>query len=352
MRTVFVTGATGLLGSNLVRALVSRGDHVRALARSERKAREQIGDLANVEIVVGDMDDIGAFAAKLQGCDVLFHTAAHFRDSYKGGNHRATLERINVEGTRALLATAYAAGIRKMVHTSSTAVLEAPTPGAAINETNDRPLERADDYFRSKILSERAVQEFLASHPDFDASFVLPGWMCGPGDAGPTSAGQLVLDVVRGKIPGIPPGAFSLVDARDVAAAHVSAADNGRRGERYIATGTPVSMRELIPSIGRAANVTTPTRRVPFALLFVIAFIQEAVARLFGKPALLSLAAVRLMRSEGDANVNYDISKSARELGYSIRPLEQTVADTVAWYRKRGELPAQKNTASLAPAQA
>ena len=108
LKSAFVTGATGLLGNNLVRELVRRGVAVKALVRSFDKGRQQFAGLAGVELVVGDMADVPAFAAKLQGCDVVFHTAAFFRDNYKGGSHWQELKRINVDGTEALIEHAYA----------------------------------------------------------------------------------------------------------------------------------------------------------------------------------------------------------------------------------------------------
>ena len=133
MHNTFVTGATGLLGNNLVRELVARGHAVKALVRSRAKGEQQFKDLPGVELVVGDMADVDAFAASLQGCDTVFHTAAYFRDSYKGGSHWEELDKINVSGTRNLLGQAYRAGIRRFIHTSSIAVLDgAPAVSSAL----------------------------------------------------------------------------------------------------------------------------------------------------------------------------------------------------------------------------
>lgn len=173
-RIAFVTGSTGLLGTNLVRLLVSEGFSVRALARSRQKAERQLGDVARVEIVEGDLTDISAFAEKLGGCDAVFHTAAYFRESYRGGNHADGLTRVNVAGTAELLRAAYAAGVRRFVHASSIAVLRGDR-GQVVDETMSRRPEDADDYYRSKILSEREVSSFLSEHPDFWACMVLPG---------------------------------------------------------------------------------------------------------------------------------------------------------------------------------
>ncbi len=334
LRQVFVTGATGLLGNNLVRALVARGIAVRALARSMDKARSQFEDLPLVQVVEGDMADVAAFADRLQGCDAVFHTAAYFRDSYKGGRHWTELKRINVDGSAALIAAAHAAGVRCFVQTSSIAVLDG-APGTLIDETCDRRLSDADDYYRSKMLADAEVRAFVQAHPPMRACFVLPGWMWGPGDRGPTSAGQLVNDVARGRLPGLVPSSFSVVDARDVALAHIAAAERGRPGERYLAAGRHMVMEELIPLLGEAGGMAVPTRKLPWPVLYLLACVQEAYARLSGKPVLLGLATVRLMAREA-GRTRFDPQKSERELGLVFRPVRQTLADTVDWYRSNG----------------
>lgn len=334
LRTVFVTGATGLLGNNLVRELVARGVAVRALARSADKARRQFSDVPQVEVVAGDMSDVAAFAPALADCDTVFHVAAYFRENYTGGSHWDALKRINVDGTAALIAAAYAAGVRRFVQTSSIAVLNGP-PGTVIDETCDRDPADADDYYRSKILADREVRSFVRSHPDMHACFVLPGWMWGPGDIGPTSSGQLVNDVAKGKLPGLVPGSFSVVDARDVALAQIAAAERGRSGERYLAAGRHMVMKDIIPMLGRVGGFKVPTRQLPLPLLYTLAAAQEIYARLTGKPVLLGLATVRLMVREAD-RTRFNPAKSERELGLRFRPAEQTVADTVDWYRRNG----------------
>ena len=172
MHNTFVTGATGLLGNNLVRELVARGHAVKALVRSRAKGEQQFKDLPGVELVVGDMADVDAFAASLQGCDTVFHTAAYFRDSYKGGSHWEELDKINVSGTRNLLGQAYSAGIRRFIHTSSIAVLDG-APGTSIDESCLRADADADDYYRSKILADRVVP----GNPSRDACLHGPAWL-------------------------------------------------------------------------------------------------------------------------------------------------------------------------------
>jgi dihydroflavonol-4-reductase len=336
-QTAFVTGSTGLLGNNLVRELVAGGYRVKALVRSKIKGDQQFGGMAEVEVVEGNMERAQALRPHLEGVDHLFHTAAFFRDGYKGGSHWAELKRVNVDGTKALMEAAYAAGVRRMVHTSSIAVLDGPR-GTTVDETMERALVKADDYYRSKIMADAVVQDFLTAHPDFFATMVLPGWMWGPGDIGPTSSGQVAMDAVNGKLPGIVPASFSVVDARDVAQAQMAAIEKGKRGERYLAAGRHTTMRDLIPMIGKVASVPVPTRSIPMFMLYGIAGVQEAYARMTGKPILLSLATVKLMAQEGD-RTRFNHAKSKRDLGLDFRPIEQTIGDTIEWYRSNGWLP-------------
>lgn len=334
-QTVFVTGSTGLLGNNLVRMLLEKGVRVRALVRSRAKAQQQFAGL-NVEIVEGDMGNVSGFSHALSGVDTVFHTAAFFRDNYKGGRHWDELYQTNVKGTADLLAAAYQAGVRRFVHTSSIAVLDGK-PDAPIDETMLRDEANADDYFRSKILSEREVLAFLERHPDMGGVVVLPGWMHGPGDAGPTSAGQTVLDFVNRKLPGVIPVSFSVVDARDVAQALILASEKGRRGERYLAAGNHYTMAELMDAMEKVSGVSAPRRNVPIALLYIIAFIQELWARVSGKPVLLSMATVRLITHEA-GKTHFNAAKSQQELGLTFRPLEETLRDVIQWYRTNGRL--------------
>jgi dihydroflavonol-4-reductase len=334
-RLAFVTGATGLLGNNLVRRLLDGGWRVRALVRSRAKAATQFAGLP-VELVTGDMTAVAAFAPALAGADVLFHAAAYFRESFRGGAHWPALRRINVQGTAELIDAAYAAGVRRMVHVSTIATLDGP-PGSVIDETMRRRDDDADDYARSKLLADREVEARLARHADLWATFVLPGWIHGPGDIGPTSAGQVVLDFMRRRIPGIVPGTVALVDARDVADAMIAAEACGGRGERYLAAGRHLPMRDFLGLMERVTGVPAPRRTIPLPLLWPVAAVGEAWARLTGRPVLLGLAAVRLIAREAE-RTRFDHAKSERALGLAFRPIEDTLRDEVEWYRTNGWL--------------
>ena len=331
MKTAFVTGSTGLLGNNLVRELIKKGFQVKALARSKNKAKQQFDGL-DVEIVEGDLTDIQGFKDSLIGCDVLFHTAAFFRDNYKGGDHWRELHQINVEGTRILLETAYQAGIRRVIHTSSIAVLNGER-GELIDETMLRDEKSADNYYRSKILADQEVINFLNYYPDMFISMVLPGWMFGPRDIGPTSSGEFVLNFLEEKLPGIVPGSFSIVDARDVALIQIAALEYGRRGERYLAAGRHMTMAQLFPLMSEISGIKAPTKKIPWVLLKGIAFLNEMYGSITKKQVLLSKATVKLMATEED-RTHFNHEKTLKELGITFRPIEETLTSVIEWYRK------------------
>jgi dihydroflavonol-4-reductase len=331
IRSAFVTGATGLLGNNLVRLLHSRGIAVRALVRSREKAEQLFGNLP-VELVTGDLQDIPAFSEGLRGVDALFHTAAYFTESYKGGKHWDRLYRINVRGTEDLLSYAYSAGIRRIVHTSSVGVLNG-TSGALVNPEMRRDERTPNEYFRSKILSDRRVERFLGDHAEVTACTIFPGWMFGPGDAAPTSSGQLVLDFLARKLPGIVPATFSVVDARDVADAMYGAALLGRRGERYIVAGRSMTMSEIFQALERVSGVPRPTRLIPMPLLFALASVNEVYSRFTGRPISPSMATARLVAMQRKP-VSFDQVKTQRELRIDFRSVSETFKDVIAWYRE------------------
>ena len=335
MKHAFVTGATGLLGNNLVRALLAKNIEVTALVRSAEKAARQFPDVS-LNWVEGDLCRPESYRAKLAECDCLFHTAAYFRDSLKGGKHWQALYDTNVKGTEDLLQAAYEAGIRRMVHTSSIAVLHGEQ-NQLIDETMSRPREDSDDYYRSKIMSEEVVNHFLDKHSDMFACFVLPGWMFGPGDIGPTSSGQFVMDYMQKKLPGVLPASFSAVDARDVAEHLILAVEKGRRGERYLAAGQHVTMGDLMNELAQVSHVPAPTKPIPLFMLRLIAQTQEIYHWLTKKPILLSQSSVNLIAREY-LRTHFSHENSERELGATFRPLKETLNDVLQWYWQHGFL--------------
>ncbi len=333
----FVTGSTGLLGNNLVRALEDAGHSVVGLVRSSEKGRRLLGD-TQARLVTGDMRDVKAFAPALDGCEVVFHTAAYFREYYQPGDHRQALEEINVQATLGLMQEADRRGVRRFVHVGSAGTIGANPDGSpGDEETPPGPLQATNLYLRSKVRGDDAIRGWKPPH-GMEVIEILPGWMWGPGDAAPTSAGQMALDFLARRIPGIADGGISVVDARDVAAAMIAASERARAGERYIVGGEYRSMAQIMEGLARASGVPAPTRKLPHALLMTLALVVELYARLTGRPALITRQGLRVMH----AKHRISSRKAERELGARFRPFDQTLRDVVGWYRAHPKAPAER----------
>lgn len=332
---VLVTGGTGLLGNNLVRALRAKGHDVKALVRSKKKAEALLAG-TGAEIVVGDMRDVASFASALDGVDAVAHTAAYFREYYTPGDHAASLEDINIKGTLALLAAADERGVRRFVETSSSGTVgQAPNGGESNEDTPATEGQLANLYFKSKVDGDRRINAFVPKS-GMTIATVLPGWMFGPGDAGPTGAGKLIMDAVSGKVPGVPPGGTCIVDARDVASAMVTMLERDVAGERFIVAGRYHTLRDVLDAAMDAAGKKRISLSLPSWLALGMAHVSEAWARITNGVPTVPLEGVRTMLLD----IRPSSARAERELGATFRPIEETIRDVVAWYSKNDVWPA------------
>jgi dihydroflavonol-4-reductase len=326
-KTAFVTGATGLLGNNLCRALIDQGWQVKGLVRSIDKAHKLFPD-SSIEFVIGDMENVPAFAPALVGVDVVFHTAAFFREYYQPGNHWETMKRLNVDITMELLRAAQTQGVPRAIFTSSSGVIQTQPGKLATEAAGYSAFAEENLYFKTKVLAEQEIYRFLETS-NLDVVIILPGWMMGPGDAAPTSAGQLVLDLMARKLPGLIDGGASLVDARDVASVMISAAEKGKRGDRYLAAGRLVSMTDIAREVEQASGVKAPSMMMPSWLALLIANLSEKWSSLTGSKNPMPPAGIRTLMEK----TQLSSAKAEQELGATFRPLGETIKDTVAWYQ-------------------
>lgn len=327
-----VTGGTGMLGHNLVRHLLEMGWEVRALVRSPDKAKTLFQGLS-LETVQGDMENVAGFVSALEGVDAVFHTAAFFREYYQPGDHWAAMKRINIDATLALIETAERAGVRTFVHTSSSGTIGTHHGSSGTEDTPADARQLNNLYFRSKVEGDAAIKSWLAAAPRrMKLVTILPGWMIAPRDAAPTSAGELILNLIHGKIPGVMDAGTSTVDARDVAAAMLNAVDKGRSGERYIVAGRLVLFKDLFKGVANAANVRMPTFMMPNWLVLTVAAIDTWRAQLTRTAPTMPLEGVRTLLPKHTVSS----AKAVRELSAVFRPIEETLRDTVQWYADNG----------------
>ena len=328
----FLTGSTGLLGSNLTQLLLTHGYEVFALARDSNKARRVLGQHSKLKIIQGDMQDISAFAHYLQGCDVLFHTAAYFRESFGLGEHWSKLKAINIDATIQLLETAEAAGVGKAIYVSSSGAIGLTADGSPSDEaTPPSALNYENLYFKSKVMGEEAIANFLKTHT-LPVVLILPGAIFGPGDAAPTEAGHFVVDFLNGKVPFVMSGGFSVVDPRDVAQTMISAVQLGKSGQRYLVAGRYHSVEKIVQTLARFGNRSVPKIKLPGFAMHFVARLFLLAGWLTGKKPDLTINAVKIMLSEQ----KFDSSRAVQAFKVSFRPLEETLKDMVVWYEQNG----------------
>jgi len=324
--TALVTGATGFVGANVVRALLDDGQRVRALVRrsSDRRAIEGLA----LDVCEGDLLDPGSLRGAVTGARHVYHVAADYR---LWARDPRDLYRANVDGTRAVLAACADAGVERVVYTSTVGALGIPEDGSPGTETT--PVTLADmvgPYKRSKFLAERVALEWASR--GLPVVVVNPSAPVGPWDIKPTPTGQLIVDFLRGKMFATLDTGLNLVHARDVARGHLLAAERGRVGEKYILGNQNLSLTEIFGMLARLTGHPAPRIRVPWALAWCGALGMEAVARLTGGVPQVPLTAVRMARKR----MHFSAAKAVRELGLPQTPVEDALRDAVEWFAARG----------------
>lgn len=323
---VLVTGATGFVGSHLVRLLSAAGHSVRVLYRSARKLA--VLDGLAYEALPAGLDDVEALKRACDGCQMVFHVAA--KADYWKDDDREALLRVNVAGTRHVLAAAKAAAVERVIFTSSASTIGI-RPGAELadeSEPFNLPPQRFW-YAWSKVQAEEAVAQFVAD--GLDVVILNPTVIIGPGDLNAIS-GTFVIETARWQwaVP-MSAGGLAVIDVRDVTQAHIQAMARGRSGERYILNTANYSYRQWFGMIARAAGVRPPIFSMPNWMLEPTARFIEFSRRL-GLPTPMDANQARL----GGTCVYLDGSKAYSELFVPQIDIETSLKDTWQWYAERG----------------
>jgi dihydroflavonol-4-reductase len=323
-----VTGATGLVGSAVTRALLRAGQPVRVLARPNSDRRNLAG--LDVEIAEGSLENDSSLACAVAGCRTIYHVAADYRIWVPDPG---PMFRANVEGTRNLLRAASEAGVERTVYTSSVATLGLLSGGSADETTPSSAEDMIGPYKRSKFEAEEVARQF-ARDRRVPVVIVNPSTPVGPGDVKPTPTGRLILEAARGQMPAFVDTGLNIVHVDDVAAGHLAAAEKGRMGERYILGGENMSLAEILAAVAQAVGRRAPRLRIPHSALFPVAFGAELAARITGREPFVTLDGVRMSRKK----MYFTSEKASRELGYQPRPARNAIADAVNWFRANGYL--------------
>lgn len=318
-KTAYVTGSTGFLGVNIVEQLVAAGWQVYAL----RRATSRTSDLDKFDViqVEGDVTDKASLLNTLpEGVDALFHGAA---DTSTWSVNNARQMRINVDGTKNVVAAALEKGAKRLVHTSSIGAF-GKIDGVTLTEsTPSNAMESGINYYQSKYLAEQAVRAGIER--GLDAVILNPAQIVGPYDYNYTPL--IIRSLKTGQMKGVPKGNSVCGHVRDYAKAHVSAVENGRCGENYLLGGVHASFTEIFKTVGDIVNVQTPTWQLPAGLLSALAVFLEKVSFITKKEPLLTPEKVMLMNHR----FGVDSSKAARELGFSTCSLHEMFNDAYEW---------------------
>ena len=315
-----VTGANGHLGNTLVRALLARGQHVRAGVRDPGASTALSG--LDCQVVRAELQDPDSLRQALQGVDVLYQVAAVFK--HWARNPQAEIVDVNVQGTRNVLRAAAEAGVRRVVYVSSVAAVG--HNGQRLDE-HTWNTDQQNPYYRSKILSERAAWETAQAY-GLSMVAVLPSAIIGPHATRMTDTMGFLASVLAHKLVLDPHFYFNFVDVRDVAEGLIRAAEKGRPGQRYLlANQQASSLAEVIEALNTLRPGYRVPRRAPKALLLLIAWLQELRARFTHQPAELLLSQVQM--SYGVHQV-YCIDKAINELGYQPRSPQDALQQAFA----------------------
>jgi dihydroflavonol-4-reductase len=321
---VLVTGGSGFVGSAVARALLARGARLRLLVRPE-SPRTNLQSLA-AEVVVGDMRDPSAMAEALAGCRFLFHVAADYR---LWARDPEEIVRNNLQGTTSVMEAALAAGVERIVYTSSVATLRLTGTSTPADEKG--PLDEAEAvgaYKRSKVTAERIVERMIADR-GLPAVIVNPSTPVGPRDVRPTPTGRIIVEAASGRMPAFVDTGLNLVHVDDVADGHIRALEKGRIGQRYILGGQDASLGEMLGAIARLTKRRPPRLQLPIGPLAPLAEVAELFGRISGREPFLTKDGLKMARQ----HMYFTSARAEAELGYSARPYERALADAVDWFR-------------------
>ncbi len=331
----FVTGAAGFIGANLVHELRARGHTVRALVRPGSDLRGLAG--AAYERVEGDLSDPVRLRTAMHGCHWCFHVAASYHlwlPDYR------PMYAANVEGTRHVIEAAAAAGCTRIVYTSTVGCIGLPrSVGGVVRPTDESApvfeAQMTNHYKRSKWQAERVAREF--AQRGAPVVIVNPSAPVGPRDVKPTPTGRVIVDFLNRRMPAYLDTGLNWVHVRDVAVGHILAAEKGQVGVRYIlgdAEGN-WTMKQTFALLEQITGLPAPRFQAPYWLALGVAYLNEAWARISGRPPKAPLAGVRMAKYK----MFFNPARAIRELGLPQTSPRQAFIEAIDWFRANGYAP-------------
>jgi dihydroflavonol-4-reductase len=319
-----VTGGAGFIGSHLVDLLVWRGERVRVIERPG--ARVDHLPLAKVDVAFADIRDEAALKAAIRGCGVVYHLAAN---PQLWTRYRSDFHAVNYLGAVHVLKSALEAGATRVLHTTTESILTRARQTTPIAEDQDVPARDViGPYCRSKFRAERFA--FHLARSGAPVVVVNPTLPVGPGDRGRSPPTQMMLDCCRGKRSAYLDAELNMIDARDVAAGMVAALERGRTGVRYLLGAENWSIHRVFAYLAKLAGAPEPRWRVPYPVALAAAYVSEFIAdTITGSTPAATVTGVKLTRRR----MHFDASRSLAELGITPRPVSDSIAEAIEWFR-------------------
>ncbi|NTV29623.1 MAG: NAD-dependent epimerase/dehydratase family protein [Candidatus Omnitrophica bacterium] len=331
---VLVTGGGGFLGASLIRRLRQEGYSVRALLRRKESAFNLDG--VELEVFIGNVLDKDCLARAMVGVDYVFHTAAVFRGYPFYIRHPEEIFQTNIEGTRNLCEAALAAGIRRVVYTSSAAAVGMREDGMPADETVPlNLLDRRSFYERSKAESEKVALSYHAL--GLNIVSVNPSFLFGVGDSRPTPTGEMIVKFLNRSYPCYFDALLCVSDIDSTVEAHFKALSTGESGQRYIvAHGRHYTLAEIFKMLEEISGVRAPFLKLPLNVVHIFSLLNEAILGLLGLGGkvgpVIDSETVRYF----SLGARYDGSQGQRVLGLTFKDFREVLSEEVAWYMRHG----------------
>jgi len=324
-----VTGGAGFIGSHLVRLLADRGERVRVIDRPGAAVDHL--PLREIDVASADVRDRDAVRKAVRGCGVVYHLAAN---PQLWTRRRGHFHAVNYLGALNVLTESLAAGASRVLHTSTESILTRARQSSPIAEDQDVPsADVIGPYCRSKYRAERFA--FHLARGGAPVVVVNPTLPVGPGDRGRSPPTQMMLDFCLGRRSAYLDAELNLIDVRDAADGMVRAMGRGRPGVRYLLGAENWSIRSVFGHLAKLTGLPEPRWRVPYAVALAAAYVSEWVAdAVTGTIPAATVTGVKLTRRR----MHFDASRSLAELGLRPRPVRDSIADAVRWFREAGWL--------------
>jgi len=321
---IAVTGATGHIGNVLVRKLLARGEDIRVVIPPFEDIKPLEG--LKVEIIEGDVRNVDSLIKAFHGAEIVYHLAGIV--TIVSGNDDF-LYQVNVEGTKNVVNACLKNNVKRLVYVSSVHALKEPPHGVVIDETCGYDAEcTMGSYGRSKTLASLEVLKGIDK--SLDAVLVCPSGVIGPYDYKISQMGHLFINFMKGNLKASADGAYDFVDVRDVAEGLILACENGKRGESYILSGEQISVQELFFELEKITGTKAPSLKIPLWLVKGISKISPLYYKFTGKEPLFTSYSIDVINS--NSKISY--IKACNDLGYSPRPIKESIKDSVEWIKE------------------